>query len=272
MAIHLWIGLLSLSVLVSVSVQLLAPGSGLIAIISGLFLVVGGTLLTAIMSHSLSAVLMLGELIADFRRSPAVVDDDEEGFRRFLQAANYFRRGEIRPAEAVVQQISEPLLRRGTQLVLDGFPRDQVILTLQRQIAEDRDHLRRPVEMLRAMSGYAPAFGMLGTLLGLVQMLFGLGSGNLASIGAAMGFAMLTTVYGLVIANLALKPLASKLEQRGRQLITRRVAHLQAIMMLCDRQHSELIREMMEEVNARQDMRQAAYELQLIANPDQRVA
>ncbi|MEW8429831.1 MAG: hypothetical protein G8D61_08970, partial [gamma proteobacterium symbiont of Ctena orbiculata] len=139
MAIHLWIGLLSLSVLVSVSVQLLAPGSGLIAIISGLFLVVGGTLLTAIMSHSLNAVLMLGELIADFRRSPAVVDDDEEGFRRFLQAANYFRRGEIRPAEAVVQQISEPLLRRGTQLVLDGFPRDQVILTLQRQIAEDRD-------------------------------------------------------------------------------------------------------------------------------------
>lgn len=269
---QLWIGLLSLSVLVSVSIQLLAPGSGLIAIISGLLLVVGGTLLTAIMSHSLNSVLMLWQLVADFRHPPANMDDDEEGFSRFLQAANYFRRGEIRPAEAIIQQISEPLLRRGTQLVLDGFPRDQVTLTLQRQIAEDRDHLRRPAEMLRAMSGYAPAFGMLGTLLGLVQMLFGLGSGNLASIGAAMGFAMLTTVYGLVLANLVFKPLASKLEQRGRQLITRRVAHLQAIMMLCDRQHAELIREMMNEVNARQDMRQAAHELQLITNPDQNAA
>ncbi|MBT3013658.1 MAG: MotA/TolQ/ExbB proton channel family protein [Candidatus Thiodiazotropha sp. (ex Lucina pensylvanica)] len=272
MVIQLWIGLLSLSVLGSVSIQLLAPSSGLIAIISGLFLVVGGTLLTAIMSHSFNSVLTLWELIADFRRPSVNTEDEEEGFRRFLQAANYFRRGEIRPAEAVTQQISEPLLRRGTQLILDGFPRDQVTLTLQRQITEDRDHLRRPAEMLRAMGGYAPAFGMLGTLLGLVQMLFGLGSGNLASIGAAMGFAMLTTVYGLVLANLVFKPLASKLEQRGRQLITRRVAHLQAVMMLCDRQHAELIREMMDEVNARQDMRQAAHELQLIANPNQHAA
>ncbi|MCU7931274.1 MAG: MotA/TolQ/ExbB proton channel family protein [Candidatus Thiodiazotropha sp. (ex Codakia rugifera)] len=272
MAIHLWIGLLSLSVLLSVSIQLFAPGSGLIAIISGLFLVVGGTLLTAIMSHSLNAVMALWGLVTDFRQPQGDVDDDEEGFRLFLQAANFFRRGEIRPAEAVTQRIAEPLLRRGTQLVLDGFPRDQVTLALQRQIAEDRDHLRRPAEMLRAMSGYAPAFGMLGTLLGLVQMLFGLGSGNLASIGAAMGFAMLTTVYGLVIANLLLKPIASKLEQRGRQLINRRVAHLQAVMMLCDRQHAELIREMMEEINSKQDMQQAAVALQLVSSPSQHAA
>ncbi|MCU7935470.1 MAG: MotA/TolQ/ExbB proton channel family protein [Candidatus Thiodiazotropha sp. (ex Dulcina madagascariensis)] len=266
MAIYLWIGSLSLSLLLSVSVQLFAPGSGLIAIVSGLFLVVGGTLLTAIMSHSLKAVLTLWRLLADVWLSPADTDDDEEGFRRFLQAANFFRRGEIRPAEAMAQRITEPLLRRGTQLVLDGFPRDQISLALQRQIAEDRDHLRRPAEMLRAMSGYAPAFGMLGTLLGLVQMLFGLGSGNLASIGVAMGFAMLTTVYGLVLANLLLKPLASKLEQRGRQLITRRVAHLQAVMMLCDRQHAQLIREMMDEIRSSQDIQQAAVELRLVAS------
>ncbi|MET0091685.1 MAG: MotA/TolQ/ExbB proton channel family protein [Candidatus Thiodiazotropha sp.] len=165
-------------------------------------------------------------------------------------------------------EISDPLLRRGTQLVLDGFPRDQINLALQRQIAEDRDHLRQPVEMLRAMSGYAPAFGMLGTLLGLVQMLFGLGSGDLASIGAAMGFAMLTTVYGLVLANLILKPLASKFEQRGRQLITQKVAHLQAVMMVCDRQHSDLIREMMDESSARKDLQHAAMQLQLVASSE----
>jgi chemotaxis protein MotA len=272
LAIQLWIGLLSLCVVGGVAIQLVAPGSGVIAIISGLFLVVGGTLLTAIMSHSVNSVITLWEMIVDFRNPPNNRDEEDEGFSRFLQAANYFRRGEIRPAEAVTQRIPQPLLRRGTQLVLDGFPRDQVTLTLQRQIAEDRDHLRRPAEMLRAMGGYAPAFGMLGTLLGLVQMLFGLGSGNLASIGAAMGFAMLTTVYGLVLANLVFKPFASKLEQRGRQLISRRVAHLQAVMMLCDRQHAELIREMMDEVNARQDMRQAAHELQLIADPNQHAA
>jgi chemotaxis protein MotA len=267
LAVYIWIGLLSITVVLSVTIQLVAPGSGLIAIISGLFLVVGGTLLTTIMSHSLKAIMAMWPLVSDFRQpSKDFNGEEEEAFRRFLQAANYFRRGEIRPAEAVTQEINASLLRRGTQLVLDGFPRDQVSLALQRQIAEDRDHLRRPADILRAMSGYAPAFGMLGTLLGLVQMLFGLGSGDLASIGAAMGFAMLTTVYGLVLANLVFKPMASKFEQRGRQLINRRVAHLQAVMMLCDRQHSELIREMMDEATAKQDIQQAAVQLRLVAS------
>ncbi|MEJ2403927.1 MAG: MotA/TolQ/ExbB proton channel family protein [Candidatus Thiodiazotropha sp.] len=269
MALYLWIGLLTLSVILSVTVQLIAPGSGLIAIVSGLFLVIGGTLLTAIMSFSIKSVIALWPLISDFRQPVRNLEEEEEdSFRRFLQAANLFRRGEIRPAETVIQQISDPLLRRGTQLVLDGFPRDQISLALQRQIAEDRDHLRQPVEMLRGMSGYAPAFGMLGTLLGLVQMLFGLGSGDLASIGAAMGFAMLTTVYGLVLANLILKPLASKFEQRGRQLITQKVAHLQAVMMVCDRQHADLIREMMDESSARKDLQHAAMQLQLVATSE----
>jgi len=258
------IGVLACAVLGAVAVQVFAPASGVIAIVSGLFLVVGGTLLTAIMSHSSRAVLKLWTLIREYRRQPADSGGDEESLNRFFQAANLFRRGDIRPAEAVAQRIAEPVLRRGTQLVLDRFPREQVNLALQRYIAEERDQLRQPVDMLRAMSNYAPAFGMLGTLLGLVQMLFGLGAGDLTSIGSAMGFAMLTTVYGLVLASLLFKPLASQLEQRGRRLTGRRVAHLQAVMMLCDRQHTELIREMMDEINAIHDMQQVALQLQLV--------
>ena len=257
------IGALACAVLGAVVVQIFAPASGVIAIVSGFFLVVGGTLLTAVMSHSSRSVLGLWTLILESRRSPAENGGDEESLNRFFQAANFFRRGDIRPAEAVAQLITDPVLRRGTQLVLDRFPREQINLALQRHIAEERDQLRQPVEILRAMSNYAPAFGMLGTLLGLVQMLFGLGAGNLSSIGAAMGFAMLTTVYGLVLASLLFKPLASQLEQRGRRLIGRRVAHLQAIMMLCDRQHAELIREMLDEINTIHGMQQMTLQLQL---------
>ncbi len=249
-----WIILLSTVVLISVLTQLLAPGSGLLAVVTGLFLVIGGTLLTAILSHSHQAVLSLWHHIRNFRHPEQTDALEDDGFICFLQAANYFRRGEIRPAENLIQGIDDPLLRRGTQLVVDGFPRDQISLSLQRQIADDRNHLRRPAEMVRSMSGYAPAFGMLGTLLGLIQMLFGLGSGDLGTIGAAMGFAMLTTVYGLVLANLILKPIASKLEERGRNGINRRVAYLQAVMLMCDKQHAELIREMMAEMESKQEM------------------
>ena len=249
-----WIILLVGFVLISVTVQLFAPGSGLIAVITGLILVSGGTLLTATMSHTPQAMSGLWRHLLEIRGPDLSQEFEAEDFQTFLRAANYFRRGEIRPAESLLESINEPILRRGAQLTVDGFPRDQINLSLQRQIAEDRNHLRRPADMVRAMSGYAPAFGMLGTLLGLIQMLFGLGSGDLGTIGAAMGFAMLTTVYGLVLANLILKPAASKLEERGRQRIGRRVAYLQAVMLMGEKQHAELIREMMQEIERQQRM------------------
>jgi chemotaxis protein MotA len=74
-------------------------------------------------------------------------------------------------------------------------------------------------------------------------MLFGIGSGDVASMGAAMGFAMTTTVYGLVLANLVFKPLAAKIEQANRHELTKCVVDLQAVMLLYERQHPVYIRE-----------------------------
>ena len=73
-------------------------------------------------------------------------------------------------------------------------------------------------------------------------MLFGVGTGDVASMGASMGFAMTTTVYGLVLANLMFKPLASKIEQRNRLQLAQSVVDLQAVMLLYERQHPEYIR------------------------------
>ncbi len=243
-----WTGLLAIAVLGAVSLQLLAPGSGFIAIFAGIWLVVGGTLLTARLSHSQPALLALKRAVTTFWHSRESIQNEPVDLQWFLKAANFFRYGNIRPAEDAARRIAEPFLRRGTQMVLDGFPREQVTLALQRQIAEERDRARHPVELLRAMAGYSPTLGMLGTLLGLVQMLFGLGSGDMDSIGSSMGFAMLTTVYGLVLANLLLKPLASKLEHCGRRHTATSAAQMQAIMMLYDRPHAEVIREVMDDL------------------------
>ena len=240
----------SLSALVALAtlIQLTAPGSGLIAVISGLVLVLGGTLLTARFSHSESALTALGLAIRSLRAADGPPAGARKDISFFFEAARCFRYGKIRPAEAVTRHIREPVLRRGTQLVLDGFPREQVMLALQRQIAEERDHYRRPVDLMRSMGNYAPTLGMLGTLLGLVQMLFGLSGGEMTHIGTSMGFAMLTTVYGLTFSNLLLKPLASKLEQAGRNKVSECVAQMQAVMLLYDRHHAEVIREVMEQL------------------------
>lgn len=237
-----WTCTLALLVAASLAAQLFAATSALIAAIAGLFLVIGGTLLAASLSHSPSALVGLPPAL----RGIAANEAADEALGWFFEAADCYRRGNVRLAEQAAERIDVPLLRSGVQLVLDGFHRDQVSLALQSQVAEERDGLRRPVELLRAMAGYAPAFGMLGTLVGLMQMLFSLGSGDLGTLGGAMGFAMLTTVYGLVLSNLVLKPVAMKLELRGRNRLRRRSAQLQAVLMLFDREHSALIREVVE--------------------------
>jgi chemotaxis protein MotA len=193
----------------------------------------------------------LRRALRELRLHPTDASASSQPLEPFLRAANFFRYGNIRPAEEAARRITRPVLRRGTLLVLDGFPRQQLSMALQRQIAEERDHLVGPVELLRAMAGYAPTLGMLGTLLGLLQMLFGVGAGSTAAMGTAMGFAMVTTVYGLVIANLLLKPLAAKLEQQNRQALTQCIVDMQAVMLLYERRHPQYILEVIQNAAAR---------------------
>ena len=245
-----WTQFLLCAVIGAVALQLGAPGSAFMAVTSGFALVCCGTALMARLSHSPAASRALRAALRDIHAARNDAVEDELRLQWFLRAANFFRHGNIRPAEEAARQITRPILRRGTQLVLDGFQRPQLAIALQRQIAEERERLIGPVELLRAMAVYAPTLGMLGTLLGLLQMLFGVGSGDMARMGTAMGFAMMTTVYGLVLANLVLKPLAAKVEQRNRRLFTQSIVDLQAVMLLYERQHPEYIREVINDTRA----------------------
>jgi chemotaxis protein MotA len=235
-------GLLILAVAVAIALQLASPSSAIVAMTAGFLLVFCGTLLMVRLSHTPAAIRVLRRTLREVRTAT-----NQQGLdlQWFLRAASFFRYGNIRPAEEAARQIAHPVLRRGTQLVLDGFQRPQLSVALQRQVTEERELLSSPVDLLRAMAGYAPTLGMLGTLLGLLQMLFGVGSGDVRSMGTAMGFAMMTTVYGLVLSNLLLKPLAAKLEQRNRHFLTQSLIGMQAVMLLYERQHPEYILEVM---------------------------
>jgi chemotaxis protein MotA len=250
-----WTGLLVVAVSASIVVEVFFSGSGAVAATSGFCLVFCGTLLMARLSYSLDSLRLLRASIAETRMRRGDDGNDELRLQSFLKAASFFRYGNIRPAEEAARSIPRPVLRRGTQLVLDGLQRPQLAIALQRQIAEERERLASPVDLLRAMAGYAPTLGMLGTLLGLSQMLFGVSSGDLKSMGSSMGFAMTTTVYGLVLANLIFKPLASRIEQRNRLRLTQSIVDLQAVMLLYERQHPEYIREVI--MDTRTDTRAA---------------
>jgi chemotaxis protein MotA len=233
-------------VLLALMLMLTGLGGAWGGAIAGFVFVIGGTFLASVSSQSAEKVL--GVLL----KAPQVFDDREQlALRRktlqaFLPVAEWARRGNMRAAERLGAQIEDDFLRRGVMLVLDRTPEREMMRTLQWRIGNERENDQQEIRVIRAMLGYAPALGMLGTLLGLVQMLFGLGDKGIHEVGMAMGFAMLTTVYGLVGANLLLKPLVAKMEQQSRARISWMYAQLEAVLMLRERSHPLHIREALE--------------------------
>ena len=198
----------------SILTEIFSERSGATAAISGFFLVFCGTLLMARLSHPPEALRRLKESLRALRRARDPAGADAQPF---LKAATFFRYGNIRPAEEAARAIGRPVLRRGTQLVIDGLAAPAAHA---RVAAPDRRGARASRRPRGACCAQWPATprrsACWARCSGLSQMLFGVGSSDVAGMGASMGFAMTTTVYGLVLANLIFKPLASKVEQRNR--------------------------------------------------------
>jgi len=209
----------------------------------GLVLVLGGTFVASVIGHSPGPVLsLLRRLPSLFRETqPATAVD----YKPFLHIADRYRRGDVRGAEKAATAIQDPFLRGGTRLALDPHNGDELGRMLQWRIRQQKEDDNRDIRILRTMATFAPAFGMLGTLFGLVAMLGSLGESGLEYIGMAMGFALMSTLYGLLIANLVFRPLALKMEDRSRQQLLHMNLLVDAIMMLYERQHPVLIGEFM---------------------------
>lgn len=237
----LTIGLITGALLLSILTLILGATSAWLVGIAGFFFVIGGTLLAAIVSEGYQQVdSLLRRLPAQFTANPVALGNDEE---TFLQVATYYRRGSVRQAEMFIKSIKDSYLHLGAQLIVDRCSQKELNRALQWQLSSNLEQKRRRLRILHAMAGFAPAFGMLGTLLGLVQLLFSLGDSDLEQVGAAMGFAMITTVYGLVAANLLIKPLAIKMEQRFREQLAWQKVKQEMLMLLFEKGHPEVIRE-----------------------------
>lgn len=207
----------------------------------GLIMVLGGTLTATLVSRPVREVLAIFKGLPRMLRDEAI--DVERETAHLLNIAHWYRLGNLTAAEQEITRVNNPLLRTGAQLVLDQEPIHDVVKTLQWRITGVRIREQGEANVLRTMAGFAPAFGMLGTLFGLMQMLNGLGDAGLAQIGAAMSFALITTLYGLVLANMVFKPLAMKMERRTQHRVLAMNFILEGILLLHQRRHPMVINE-----------------------------
>lgn len=177
-----------------------------------LLIVIGGTVGVTLVSFSLQDVIRAQSVIGQtILRS---VPEPRNIARQMIDLATVARqRGELAIEAAVNGEIRDSFGRRALQMVVDGEPSDEIERLLKREIEEMRVRHFNGAGVLRKAAETAPAMGLIGTLIGLVQML-----GNLedpSTIGPNMAIALLTTFYGAVLSSMLLAPLASKLERNS---------------------------------------------------------
>lgn len=207
----------------------------------GLILVVGGTLVASVIGHGPRPVLDL------LRRIPSLFRSGDDGefvdHQALLQIATLYRRGSVRGAEQTVEALQDPFLKNGARLALDPNSGEELTRMLEWRVRRQKEQDAAEVRIFRTMATFAPAFGLLGTLFGLISLLGQLGASALHDIGLSMGFGLMSTLYGLVTANLVFRPLALKLEDHSRRRLSWLGFLSEALIMLHQRQHPTLIAE-----------------------------
>ena len=130
-----------------------------------------------------------------------------------MELAQAARKGGVLALENV--EIGHPFLKQGIQYLVDGLDPAVVETTLNKEMVLAVERHNQGKQIFKSMGDVAPAMGMIGTLIGLVQMLSNMS--DPASIGPAMAVAMLTTLYGAMLANLVALPIADKLDLRRKE-------------------------------------------------------
>ncbi len=148
----------------------------------------------------------------------------------FVNLAQKSRREGLLALEDNLEEIEDPFLRNGLQMVIDGFEPESIRDIMETEIYTLSQRHQMGQNVFRTWGSLAPGFGMIGTLIGLVQMLTALD--NPDSIGSGMAVALLTTFYGSLLANLVFLPIAGKLEIMSEQEVAYKEAIVDALLAL----------------------------------------
>lgn len=137
--------------------------------------------------------------------------------------------------------VEDKFLKKAVTLAADNRPPEVITSILGLEIAAMEDRHSKGVDILEGMGADGPAFGMIGTLIGLVQMLQNMSDPS--SIGPAMAVALLTTFYGACIANIFTIPIATKLKQRSKQEATKMNIIVAGVLGIVAGENPRVIRE-----------------------------
>ena len=193
-----------------------------------LFITLGGTICSVMMSYSMETFLDTFKIAkqAFFTRE----QDIGETINTIVRFADKARREGLLALDEDANHLTDPFLQKGIRLVVDGTTQELVRNILETEVAFVSDRHKTGQAVFETIGAMAPAFGMLGTLIGLIQMLLKLNKPE--EIGPGMAVALVTTFYGSVIANMVALPIANKLKTRNQREVFIKEAIIEGVLSI----------------------------------------
>jgi chemotaxis protein MotA len=196
--------------------------------VPSLLITVGGTLGIIFINYPLKDLLGLFGVMKNVFM--AAKRDVRGLIPTFVDFASKARREGILALEAVARDLKDPFFRQGLELVIDGLEPQSIREILETEIEHIEHRHIRGADILNSIGTFAPAMGMVGTLIGLVQMLQSMSDPS--TIGPSMAVAIITTFYGAILANLIALPMAGKLTMRSREEVLEKGMIVEGIMAI----------------------------------------
>ncbi len=181
--------------------------------VASLIIVLGGVICATIINHSID------DLVDTFKTVTTSLKETEKDpgdtIEMMVMFSRRARRNGLLVLDDDVMYVEDDYLRNGLELAIDGISEENLVQILDDEIKGLERRQDLSIRVLESMSQYSPAFGMIGTIIGLVMMLQNLTDPE--SLGVGLSIALITTFYGTMFANLIFAPLAGKMVKLAEQ-------------------------------------------------------
>ncbi len=206
---------------------------------SAIILIIGGSLSATIITTPLKIVVQLPKyLIQAFTTKKF---DARETIELLTRLADRARREGLLALEEDSKKISDKFLQKGIMMVVDGVDSEQVEAILDTNIEQMKSRHKAGAGFFAAAGGYAPTFGIIGTVMGLISVLKQLD--NPSALGESIAAAFLATLWGLLTANLIYLPISGKLKAKSEEETRNRYMQLEGILSIQAGENPRIVRD-----------------------------
>lgn len=202
---------------------------GMFIDIASLFIVLGGAIAGAGMIYPIKDLAKIPKLYGIMiRESTVTLSQLPTMFEEFGLTV---KQGGLLKLEEPIKSIEDEFLQKGLQLAVDGMDAEYIRVSLEAELDAVEERHGANQAMISKLGALAPAFGMLGTVCGLVIMLGDLG-GDASELGAGMATALITTFYGSLFQNVLFDPVAGNLKKKTAEEIQYKQAVIEGVILI----------------------------------------